>query len=130
MSHVVLQSLTSSRFSVRNSKMDNVTWSSIDVVVSSDRVIGKSILLDGSHPDVLWINTIKYKRIRLTQLVYLLFIVELAIFDATCLYFLLCDTRCWGSIWYFNIGIFKDYFLFETLAIKIDICATFHNFGS
>jgi hypothetical protein len=36
--------------------------------------------LDGSHLDVLQINKIKYKRIRETHLVYLLFIVE----SATC----------------------------------------------
>jgi len=35
-------------------------------------------MVDGSHPDVLWINKIKYKRFRQTHLVYLLFIVELA----------------------------------------------------
>ena len=30
------------------------------------------VCLDGSHPDVLWINKIRYKRIRQTRLVYLL----------------------------------------------------------
>jgi hypothetical protein len=35
-------------------------------------------LVDGSHPDVLRINKIKYNGIRQTHPVYLLFIVELA----------------------------------------------------
>jgi hypothetical protein len=35
-------------------------------------------MVNGSHPNVLWINKMKYKRIRQTHSVYLLFIVELA----------------------------------------------------
>jgi hypothetical protein len=49
--------------------------SPVDVRADFSRVFP---LLDGSHPDALWINKMKYKIIRQTHLVYLLFIVELA----------------------------------------------------
>jgi len=38
------------------------------------------------------------------------------------IYYLLLNWR--------NIGIFRDYFLSETLAIKADVSTAFHNFGS